>query len=247
MAGAAAFDKWFGRAPSRPHDALCASLGLEPGRPLLVYACSSSQICAPEAEAAFVERWLQALRRHPQLRDVGVVIRPHPLGALYWRAQDPLRFPGAVIHPRKGFDPAAPEVKAEYFDTLHHAFALVGVNTSAMVEAAIVGRPPLTVLTPGFNQRSSLHFHHLSPENGGCLVVAETLDEHLEQLAAALEDPEAYAARLEGFVGHFIRPRGLDLPAARVLADAALKLARRPPARIVRTALRVEPATERLR
>src|SRR3712207_6916201 len=47
-----------------------------------------------------------------------------------------------------------------FYDSLHHAAAVVGVNTTAMIEAAIVGRPVLTVLDDAFalTQRGTLHF-----------------------------------------------------------------------------------------
>ena len=34
------------------------------------------------------------------------------------------------------------------FDTAYHSAALVGLNTSAELEAGIVGRPVLTILAP---------------------------------------------------------------------------------------------------
>jgi hypothetical protein len=236
VVGASAFDKWFGREPSRSHDELCVRLGLPAGRPFVLYACSSKQICGPAAEASFVEQWLKALRRHPALENVGVVIRPHPQNLGAWVSAAPERFPGAVVHPRTGANPIGAEDRAEYFDTLFHCAALVGINTSAMVEAAVVGRTPLTVLADRFNQRATLHFRHLLPENGGCLVVARDLDGHVEQLARVLADPTAWAERLDGFVSGFIRPAGRERAAADRLAEAALALAqgarrtpRRPP------------------
>jgi len=227
VVGATALDHWFARTPARPREALCALLGLPAGKPFVVYACSSSQICGPHAEADFIASWLEGLRRHPRLAGIGVVVRPHPQNMAYWRGADPARF-DCVVHPQAGANPIDAEDKAEYFDTLHHAAAVVGINTSAMVEAAVIGRPALTILADQFNQGSTLHFRHLAPENGGCLTVARDLDEHFEQLAAALDDPAGQALRLAGFVGRFIRPCGRDLPAAERLAEAAIELARRP-------------------
>ena len=42
----------------------------------------------------------------------------------------------------------------------------LGVNTSAMIEAAILGRPVLSVLAPEFaaTQEGTVHFHYLLPE-----------------------------------------------------------------------------------
>ena len=55
-------------------------------------------------------------------------------------------------------------------------------------------------------QDGTVHFKYLLPENGGFLLVAQSLDEHVRQLAGALADPQARAPILEGFVRSFLRP-----------------------------------------
>ena len=47
---------------------------------------------------------------------------------------------------------------------MYHASATVGLNTSAMIEAAIVGRPVHTILVPEFqhSQEGTLHFRYLA-------------------------------------------------------------------------------------
>src|SRR5207248_1363799 len=71
--------------------------------------------------------------------------------------------------------------KADYYDSIHHSAAVVGLNTTAMIEAAIVGRPVLTVLDPEYEavQHGTLHFRYLLETGGGVLRVAETLSEHV--------------------------------------------------------------------
>ncbi len=70
--------------------------------------------------------------------------------------------------------------------------AVVGVNTSVMIEAAVVGRSVLTLLDPAFDatQEGTLHFHYLLRENGGFLELARTFDEHLDQLGRCLAGGE---------------------------------------------------------
>jgi hypothetical protein len=98
---------------------------------------------------------------------------------------------------------------------------VVGVNTSAMIEATILGRPVLSVLTPEFKatQEGTLHFHYLLPENGGFLRVAHSLDQHVDQLTDVLEHPEPAREQAQQFVRAFIRPHGLTTPCTQVLAD----------------------------
>ena len=139
--------------------------------------------------------------------------------------------PGLAVFPREGHAPTDGETKADYFDSLYHSAALVGLNTSAMIEAAIVGRPVLTVLDPEFEQvqLGTIHFRYLLEAGGGAVQVAQTLDEHGEQLAAALRDPSEARARAERFVASFVRPRGLDRPATPIFADEVERLAAAPP------------------
>jgi hypothetical protein len=98
----------------------------------------------------------------------------------------------------------------------------VGLNTSALIEAAILGRPVFTVLDPEYRetQEGTLHFHYLPRANGGPVTVAGDLPEHLEQLAQSLSrDGQPDPADRE-FVRRFVRPRGLERPAVGVLVDA---------------------------
>jgi hypothetical protein len=110
----------------------------------------------------------------------------------------------------------------DYFDSLYHCAVAVGVNTSAMIEAAIVGRVVHTVLAPEFGetQGGTLHFRYLTPENGGCLRVGRTLDEHIAQLAETLHRPEEWHERSRSFVSNFVRPNGWDVAATPLVADA---------------------------
>ena len=158
---------------------------------------------------------------------LGIAIRPHPVGK-GWKHADLARFENVVIWPPHSERPIKPEDQREFFDSLAHSAAVVGINTTAMIEAAIVGRSVLTVLAPEFAQESTLHFHYLLEENGGFLHVASSLEEHAGQLAAVLDEDAADAERRRRFVESFVRPQGLDRPATPILADAVEELARVP-------------------
>ena len=96
---------------------------------------------------------------------------------------------------------------------------MVGINTSAMVESFIQRRPVLTIGAPEFRdtQEGTLHFRHLLGASGGALQTAATLEEHVAQLRATLEDPDRRRDAIEAFLLAFVRPRGLDLPATPIL------------------------------
>jgi FkbM family methyltransferase len=228
VTGAAAFDHWFDWRPGRSRDEFCACIGLPSARPYVLYVCSSKFV-APE-EVSFVRTWLAELRRSEVLRDAGVLVRPHPQNADQWQDVEFEGLGPVAVWPRAGAAPVDARSRADYFDSIFHSAAVVGLNTTAEVESAIVGRAVHTVLTPEFQatQEGTLHFRHLRDVGGGLLNVANGFAEHVAQLEASLRDPQADAARRRTFVSNFVRPHGLHMPATPRLVEAFERLATRP-------------------
>jgi hypothetical protein len=147
-----------------------------------------------------------------------------------------------------GRNPVDAEARTDYFDSLHHSAAVVGLNTSAFLEGAIAGRPVYATLLPEHheNQEGTIHFHYLLTVNGGLLHTARTLAEHAGQLNSVLQSPGNHAERSRRFVEAFIRPRGLEVAATPVFADEVEKLAAvRPVAEPETAATRLVRATLR--
>ncbi len=218
VVGAHTFDHWFGRSPSSTRNEFARERGLDPERPLLLYLGSSYFISGNEA--AFVHAWLRRVRAHPVLAEAAVILRPHPQNGVGWdKLEDE---PGrTVVWPRTPTAPTDEKKRADYFDTLFYANAIVGINTTALIEGAILHRPVFTLISEHFTtQEGTLHFSYIERDKGGPVTVARSWDEHLEQLAAAVEDPTVDHEHLDAFVRSFVRPRGLDVPAADAAADA---------------------------
>ncbi|MEJ7892755.1 MAG: hypothetical protein WKF94_08940 [Solirubrobacteraceae bacterium] len=223
VTGAHPVDPWVDRRPSRDRAAFCARAGLDPTRPYVLYVCSSAFV-APD-EPSFVARWLTSVRAGGTAAP-GVLVRPHPANRDPWRGVDPSEPGRVVLWPADDDD----DDNNNYADSILHAAAVVGINTSVLVEAAVAGRPVLTVLDDDFaaTQVGTRHFAHLSDRRDGVLAVARNLDEHGAQLAAALAEPASGAARRRAFTERFIRPHGLDVPAAPLVADVLEQLGRQP-------------------
>ena len=254
--GAQLFDPWFERRPSTTREEFVRRIGLDAERPYVLFLGSSPFVTNhSDDEVRFVERWIDSLRASgdERLRGLGIAIRPHPVGK-GWKHADLTRFENVVIWPAHSERPIKPEDQREFFDSLAHSSAVVGINTTAMIEAAIVGKSVLTVLAPEFAQESTLHFHYLLEENGGFLHVASSLEEHARQLAEVLVEDPADAERRRSFVESFVRPHGLDKPATPIFADAVEELARipvqrrlRPGSLLLRGLLAVEAGLSRRR
>jgi hypothetical protein len=230
VTGAVSYDHWFDWSPSRGRREFCQHVGLRADRPFLLYVCSSPFIAADEA--SFVRQWVSKIRTRAgaRLGDVGVLIRPHPQNAAQWLEVGLSDLPEVAIWPRAGADPVTAEAKADYYDSIYHCAAVVGVNTSALIEAAIVGRPVYTLLAPEFrdSQEGTLHFHHLLRESDGLLRVARSYDEHAAQLAEAVMGNQSGHERDRRFLEAFIRPSGLGIAAGPRLVAAIEAACARP-------------------
>jgi FkbM family methyltransferase len=228
VTGAAAFDHWFEWRPRTTREAFCARVGLPANRPYLLYLCSSKFV-APE-ETPFVRQWVARLRQSsPTLRDVGILVRPHPQHAEQWHGVGTGDL-GAIVWPPAGAAPVDIDSRSDYFESMYHSAAVVGINTTAEIESAILGRPVYTLLAPEFRdtQEGTLHFHHLREVNGGLLHVARDFDEHVVQLDAAVRERHGDDPQCRRFVDAFVRPYGIDVPATPKLVEALESLAASP-------------------
>jgi hypothetical protein len=221
VVGAHTYDHWFRWSQTRSREELCADAGLDPSRPYLLYTCSSGFVMPDERP--LVRCWVEALRASPHdaLRTASILVRPHPRTGKVWAENGLEDLENVSVWPPQGADPRTDDARSVYFDSLSHCAAVVGLNTSALVEAAIVGKASYTVVLPETRatQDGTLHFHHLLRENGGPLLVARTMDEHLGALAVALERPGEGRQAVEAFVSSFVRPLGRERECAPILVD----------------------------
>jgi hypothetical protein len=235
VTGAQCFDQWFDRQPSRNRTAFCQTVGLPVDRPFLLYVCSAL-FQGSASEAAFVQRWIRALRGSglEPLSSTPILVRPHPSRLREWAEVDLLAEQDVRI---AGRNPIDTETKAEYFDSLYHSEAVVGLNTSAFLEAAVAGKAVFAPLLPEHyeNQEGTIHFHYLLTSGGGLLHTARTLEEHGRQLNDALLAGAAESHRSRRFVEAFVRPRGVSAAATPVFVEAVEAL----------RAVSVAPETER--
>ena len=219
--GAQLFDRWFVKSVTRDREAFCARAGLPDSRPFVLFTGSSSFISRSNVEVPFVRRWIAAVRAaDATLRDAHILVRPHPYNYHEWDADPLADLPGVTVYPPRRYNPVDEENRNDFFDSLYHCAAVVGVNTSAMIVAAIIGRPVFSLADEfSSTQEGTIHFHHLLPENGGFLRIASTIDEHVQQLSECLRHPEGAREETARFVASFIRPHGIDRPATPIFVD----------------------------
>ncbi len=234
VVGAPRFDEFFSLEPTLSREVFHEGLGLDPARPTLLYLCSSRFVT--KEELPFVRRWIAELRGSASetLRSANIVVRPHPdIGLLPGTEPTENR---KIGHPkalrvriaRPFGDPKAVVLRTSLatphglYESIFHSAAVVGLNTTAELEAGIVGRPVFTILAGeehADGQQDTLHFHYLLKERGGFVTVARTLEEHGGQVDAALQTP-VNDESIRSFIGTFLRPHGLDRPVAPIYAEA---------------------------
>ena len=212
--GAPGFDAWFDMQPTDDRETFCRSIGADPTRPLLLYLCSSSFIAGDETTS--ILNFAQKLNQNPNTRDITLFVRPHPLNAGIWRDVDAANI---VIWPREGDNTDVPRAKQDYFHSIFYSMAVIGLNTSAFLDAAIIDRPCITVMTDQYaaRQEGLAHFSHLL--DGGFLEVAHGDREAVDIIEAIHIDRDRMKSKRREFVASFVRPKGIHRPAAEVMAE----------------------------
>ena len=113
-------------------------------------------------------------------------------------------------------NPTDAQSRADYFDSMYHCSAVLGVCTTAFLEATIVDRPVHSVLVGEYasTQSGLPQFQVMRPENRGMLALSDSIEELAQQLAASLGDPGTARARNRVFRDQFLRPFGEEQAAS---------------------------------
>ena len=227
ITGAQGFDEFFAMKPSMTREAFISRLGLRADRPILLYVCSAilkrhvprEMATTISPELAYFTRWITEIRSadDPRISEANVVIRPHPKRDDHWDHVDLRQWGGRiVVHPARGHLPNDQSSKETFFDLLVHAEVVVGLNTSAMIEAAIVGRPVMTVLDDNYRgaQENMQHFQYLLHLGGGLLSAHADL-EGAHCSVAGLAGPSRQGARAGATLCRKLRASAWDRPLSR--------------------------------
>jgi hypothetical protein len=222
VTGGMRFAKFFGALPRQSKEEFCTAVGLDPSKPLITYLGSSRTIAPDEHE--FLWRWLQAVRASPdpRLRECNVFVRPHPTNPAIRTHWPEMTFSGVALWDAGGDDVSG------VLQCVGCSEAVVGINTTAMLEAAALGKPVLTVLDDSLRggQEERLHFHYLTSVGGGLVTVATTMEQHTGHLGAILNGDHRFADKSGRFSRAFLEPPPpYDSPVA-AFADAVVRLAR---------------------
>src|SRR5262249_38286603 len=117
-----------------------------------------------------------------------------------------------------------------------HCVAVVGINTTAMLEAAALGKPILTVIDDDLSagQIERVHFSYLTSVAGGLVTPANNLDDHVAHLIAILAGDRRFSRKSERFCRAFLRPPFPYTSSVKAFQSAVEYLAWHPEPRFLR-------------
>jgi hypothetical protein len=221
ITGAPVFDYLFDLKPSMDKRSFQELLGMPADARYLLYLGSSGGIATDETRD--VLRLVEALQANPSTRDVFLLIRPHPYHGGIWHN---FKAENVLIWPNGSDMPISERSRLDFFHSMFFCDGVVGINTSAMLEAAILDKPCVTIMSShGRGDITGVgHFHHLL--DADFLYVAHDFQEASGQIQMILQGRDEKTENRKKFVRDFIRPGGLDRRAGALIARELEELAR---------------------
>jgi hypothetical protein len=187
-----------------------------------LYICSSAFIAGDET--SFVDELAACLAQHPKLKDLLLLVRPHPQNLSHWENYQ-AKNANTIIWPKNLQILESSVMAQDFYHSIYYSKGVVGINTSAFIEAAIVDRPCIAVATDRFQytQMGIPHFHHLI--DADFLEVPSNLEETTNTVARIIDGRDIKVEKRLTFVQDFLRPHGLEKPASEVLFNAIKNVA----------------------
>ena len=216
--GAMLFDGWFSDyKPSLTREEFCRKYNLDPAKPYLLYLGSTTNIAPDESWIPLKLREMLDQAQDESLSEIQIVIRPHPSNHQIYKKILKKRI---CMIPEEGRLPDMPDDSQLFYDTVFYASAAIdGVNTSAIIDAVIMGRPGIVIVTDEYKntQGGTEYFQNLLAEE--FLEHVSLGNDFLEKIKLLLEGKDDKKEARGRFIGNYIRPRGLNISAG----DAALE------------------------
>jgi hypothetical protein len=124
------------------------------------------------------------------------------------------------VWPPTGEWPDIPAARQNLFHTLHFSVGVIGVNTTAMLEAAVVGRPCISILTDEYRRSQIDRAHFQQMLRGDFLETPRSPEDAVAVMAEILEGRDGKKEARRAFVHRFFRPMGEARQAGALYAEA---------------------------
>lgn len=211
VVGSAAFDPCYAALPPRSAGEVSGVAGPSPERSFVLFRSSAA---APAAREIALARELAARLGAPGV-GLELLVYPDVRDRTRWDLEPT---PGAAALP-KGSLTVTTETLV---DATCHSAAVVSLDVTALLEAAVLGRPAFAVV-PDLGGESDERRALLDDFRGTVRIVASA-GELLTGLQAG--DPDPCAPGTPSGVDILVRPLGRDIPVAPLIADALEQLSK---------------------
>lgn len=224
ISGAPFFDKWFDKSSDlAAREAFCKEVGFDPARRILLYLGSSKNIAKDESWFVRTLKKQFAKSKNPTLKGYQILVRPHPAHFAVYKELDE---EGVKVWPAGGALPETREAFAAMRNSFFHADAVIGINTSGMIDAVLADKPTFSVRLPLYEQTQSNSKHFKYLEDADALYLLDDVAELLPALKGLQTGKDPKAPQRRAFAELFARPNGLDRPAGDVVAEGVLAMAK---------------------
>lgn len=215
ITGAPRFDHLLDKADGRilPRAEFCRMAGLDEKKDYILYVGSTFLVTNDHKknadESVLVLEVADALANDPRTKDVNLVLRPHPTNSTFLEKIRAQAKPNIIVFPHSGEIPDTEEKRSRFHNSLFHSIAVVGVNTTAFLEASALDKPCITIKTENsVETQLLLHFHHLA--DAGFLETALGADDLVNVVGRIKSGVDARRDQRREFVRNFLRPRGIS-------------------------------------
>lgn len=220
--GSPFFDKWFiSLKPSITKDSFSKKVGFKNRNPILLYLGSSSNIARDETWLIKNIRQILDASKNQSIRNINILIRPHPANTKIYQGVEQKNI---KVFPKSGSLSTDKKQLQDFYDSLFHSFATIGINTSAMIDAAIIDKPIIAYMSDKYSktQKEAVHFQQLLKSQ--TLYLAKSNQDLLNIIQKLITNKDKLSENRQQFVKDFIRPKGLKNSAGGLAAREIIKL-----------------------
>ncbi|HEX2461619.1 MAG TPA: hypothetical protein VHJ58_15855, partial [Vicinamibacterales bacterium] len=129
-----------------------------------------------------------------------------------------------AIYQRERGRPDTADAIAEFRDILHHAVAVIGINTTGMLDAVLCDRPCIALAVKKYRQTQAHTPHFQRMQESKALLTAGSVRVAVEMLGRIIAGDQQSASARQRFAATYARPRGLGSDAG-LAAAIAIELA----------------------
>lgn len=213
--GAPVFDFWFEPDPSESKAQWNQRIGLPENSSYVLYLCSSKNIC--KDESTVINALIQACRSIDS--NTFFLVRPHPTTEGIELSTNK----NVVIYPPKGNNQSFDSSMHDFRQSIRFAGTVAGINTSAIIEAAILKKPCILLQGEIAGEIANQFGHVLHLKSLGSISVAENFVAAAQAIHFALKNENLNGGNVFANVVDFVRPQGLETSAAQLVVDSIIE------------------------